>query len=86
MKELYAVRHETPNRALNAKLLAALAARPAPLRTSAAAVNNSPLVSDFITSVITARALAKDPELRKAKRTPHAATVADSCATAVRLH
>jgi hypothetical protein len=70
VKELYAVKRETPNRALNAKLLAVLNARPPALRTGAAAVANSPLVSGFITSVVTARALAKDPELRRERRAP----------------
>jgi hypothetical protein len=68
VRELYAIKHETPNRALNAKLLAALNARPTALRTGAAAVANSPLVSGFISSVITARGLTKDPELRREKR------------------
>jgi hypothetical protein len=70
IKELYAIKHETSNRALNAKLLSALNAKPAALRMSAAAVGHSPLIGEFITSVITARALVKDPELRCEKRAP----------------
>jgi hypothetical protein len=68
IKELYAVKHETSNRALNAKLLSALNARPPVIHVSAAAVAHSPLVADFITSVVTARSLMKDPALRQAKR------------------
>jgi hypothetical protein len=65
LKELYAIKHETSNRALNAKLLSTLNARPKTLNIGAASVNNSPLISDYITSVITARAIMKDPEFRK---------------------
>eukprot|EP00892_Ulva_mutabilis_P012806 jgi/Ulvmu1/9899/UM057_0056.1 len=67
LKEVYAIKHETANRALNSKLLSSLNARPQSLNISAAAVNNSPLISNFISSVITARALIKDPEFRKTK-------------------
>ena len=74
VRELHAIKHETPNRALNAKLLSALHARPPALATGAAAVNNSPLVSGFISSVITARALTKDPVLRQQKRAPSMST------------
>lgn len=83
-RELYAVKHETADRALNAKLLAALNARPAELAANAAAVAHSPLVTDYVASVATARALMKDPALRRAKRalptTPAPAAHQDGCA------
>lgn len=65
LKELYAIKHETVNRALNGKLLSSLNARLQALNISGSAVNNSPLIYEFISSVITARALIKDPEFRK---------------------
>lgn len=68
IKELYAIKHETSNRALNAKLLAALNARPVSLRMNAAAVGHSPLIEELITSVIPAQALVKDPELQHETR------------------
>lgn len=71
LKEVYAIKHETANRALNSKLLASLNSRPQMLNISAASVNNSPLISSFISSVITTRALIKDPEFRKTKSMGH---------------
>jgi hypothetical protein len=65
LKELYAIKQETENRALNSKLLSSLNARPKSLNISASAVNHSPLIYEMISSVITARALIKDPEFRK---------------------
>lgn len=65
LKELYAIKHETTNRALNSKLLSSLNARVQALNISGSSVNNSPLIYDSISSVITARALIKDPEFRK---------------------
>ena len=70
LKELYAIKHETSNRALNAKLLASLNERPKNLNMNAASVNHSPFVADSVTSVITARALMKDPEMRREKSAP----------------
>lgn len=65
LKELYAIKHETANRALNSKLLSSLNVRAKALNISGSSVNNSPLIYEFISSVITARALIKDPEFRK---------------------
>ena len=65
LKELYAIKHETTNRALNTKLLSSLNARVQALNISGSSVNNSPLIYESISSVITARALIKDPEFRK---------------------
>jgi hypothetical protein len=66
VKELYAIKHETSNRALNAKLLSALRAKPPAINIQAASAGNSPMIANFITSPITARAIAKDPEQKSA--------------------
>uniref|UniRef100_A0A7R9YXI8 Uncharacterized protein n=1 Tax=Chlamydomonas euryale TaxID=1486919 RepID=A0A7R9YXI8_9CHLO len=65
VKELYSVKHETENRALNAKLLSSLFEKPATLGMQVASVTNSPLVTQYITSPIVSRSMMKDPEQRK---------------------
>ncbi|GFH17152.1 uncharacterized protein HaLaN_13718, partial [Haematococcus lacustris] len=64
VKELYALKHETSNRALNARTLASLFEKPPSLGVTVAAVTNSPLISQYITSPIVARSMMKDPEVR----------------------
>ena len=65
VKELYTVKNETTNRALNAKLLGSLYEKPETLGVTVASVTNSPLITQFITSPIVARSMMKDPEMRK---------------------
>jgi len=65
LKELHAITHETSNRTLNAKLISSLHEKPAPLSVQASTVHNSPLISSFVISPVTARSLVKDPLLRK---------------------
>lgn len=65
VKELYTIKHETTNRALNAKLLSSLYEKPVNLGVQVASVTNSPLITNFIQSPIVARSLMKDPEARE---------------------
>ncbi len=65
VKELYSLKHETTNRALNAKMLSSLYAKPPSLSVQVASVTNSPLISQYISSPIVARAKVKDPLERK---------------------
>eukprot|EP00198_Chlamydomonas_reinhardtii_P002438 XP_001691774.1 predicted protein [Chlamydomonas reinhardtii] len=65
VKELYALKHETSNRALNAKMLTSLYAKPPSLAVQVASVTNSPLISQYISSPIVARAKVKDPLERR---------------------
>lgn len=66
VKELYALKHETTNRALNAKMLSSLHTKPPTLAVQVASVTNSPLISQYISSPIVARAKCKDPAERAA--------------------
>jgi hypothetical protein len=45
VKELYALKHETTNRALNARMLASLFEKPPALGVTVASVTNSPLIT-----------------------------------------
>lgn len=45
VKELYALKHETANRVLNARMLASLFEKPPSVGVTVASVSNSPLVS-----------------------------------------
>ncbi len=45
VKELYALKSETENRALNARMLASLFEKPPSLAVTVASVTNSPLIS-----------------------------------------
>ena len=63
-KELYTVKHETTNRALNAKLLGSLNEKPVALGVTVASVTNSPLISQYMMSPVVARSVMKDPEMR----------------------
>jgi len=63
-KELYAIKHETTNRALNARMLASLFEKPPTIGVTVASVTNSPLISQYIMSPIVARSVMKDPETR----------------------
>jgi hypothetical protein len=65
VKELYSIKHETENRALNSKLLSSLYEKPVNLGMMVASVSNSPLITQYITSPIVARAMMKDPDLRR---------------------
>jgi len=65
VKELYALKSETENRALNARMLASLFEKPPALAVTVASVTNSPLISQFIQSPIVARSMMKDPETRQ---------------------
>lgn len=65
VKELYSIKHETTNRALNAKLLSSLYEKPTSLGVQVASVTNSPLITQYIQSPIVARSLMKDPEARE---------------------
>ncbi|GIL44955.1 hypothetical protein Vafri_2395 [Volvox africanus] len=65
VKELYSLKHETTNRALNAKMLSSLYAKPPSLSVQVASVTNSPLIAQYISSPIVARAKVKDPLERK---------------------
>jgi hypothetical protein len=65
VKELYTVKNETTNRALNAKLLGSLYEKPETLGVTVASVTNSQLITQYIQSPIVARSMMKDPELRK---------------------
>lgn len=65
VKELYSVKNETTNRALNAKLLSSLFEKPETLGVQIASVTNTPLVTQFVSSPIVARSMMKDPEARK---------------------
>lgn len=65
VKELYSIKHETENRALNSKLLSSLYEKPTNLGMMVASVSNSPLITQYITSPIVARAMMKDPDLRR---------------------
>jgi hypothetical protein len=65
VKELYTVKNETTNRALNSKLLSSLYEKPEVLGVTVASVTNSPLITQFLTSPIVARSMLKDPETRK---------------------
>ncbi|KAF5843301.1 hypothetical protein DUNSADRAFT_103 [Dunaliella salina] len=64
VKELYALKHETANRVLNARMLASLFEKPPSIGVTVASVTNSPLISQFLTSPIVARSMMKDPEQR----------------------
>lgn len=64
VKELYSIKHETTNRALNAKMLSRLHEKPFMLAVQVASVTNSPLVTQCISSPMVARAQAKDPAER----------------------
>lgn len=65
VKELYSLKHETSNRALNAKMLTSLYEKPETLGVTVASVTNSPLIKQFITSPIVARSMMKDPQERE---------------------
>lgn len=65
MKELYTIKNETENRALNAKLLSSLFEKPSTLGVTVASVTNTPLITQYIMSPIVARSMMKDPEARK---------------------
>ena len=45
VKELYALKNETSNRALNSKMLASLFEKPPTIGVTVASVTNSPLIS-----------------------------------------
>ena len=61
VREVYALKHETEDRSLNAKLISSLYDKPSSLAVQAASVTTSPLVSSFIVSPIVARCITKDP-------------------------
>lgn len=65
VKELYTIKNETENRALNAKLLSSLFEKPSTLGVTVASVTNTPLITQYIMSPIVARSMMKDPEARK---------------------
>ncbi|MEW5311231.1 MAG: hypothetical protein WDW38_002963 [Sanguina aurantia] len=65
VKELYSLKHETTNRALNAKMLSSLYEKPPTLGVQSASVSNSPLITQFISSPIVARSKTKDQTERR---------------------
>ena len=65
VKELYTIKNDSSNRALNSKLLSSLYEKPEALGVTVASVTNSPLITQFITSPIVARSMLKDPDTRK---------------------
>ncbi len=64
VKELYALKNETHNRALNARMLASLFEKPQTLGVTVASVTHSPLVTQYVMSPVVARSMMKDPEQR----------------------
>eukprot|EP00201_Polytomella_parva_P022946 CAMPEP_0175044894 /NCGR_PEP_ID=MMETSP0052_2-20121109/4085_1 /TAXON_ID=51329 ORGANISM="Polytomella parva, Strain SAG 63-3" /NCGR_SAMPLE_ID=MMETSP0052_2 /ASSEMBLY_ACC=CAM_ASM_000194 /LENGTH=303 /DNA_ID=CAMNT_0016308293 /DNA_START=403 /DNA_END=1314 /DNA_ORIENTATION=+ len=65
IKELYTLKNETVNRALNAKMLSTLREKPPVLPMQVASVTNSPLITQYLHSPIVARAIVKDPVERQ---------------------
>eukprot|EP00798_Chlamydomonas_sp_ICE-L_P007997 gene7997-1224_t len=64
VKELYAIKNESSNRILNARMLSTLFEKPPSIGITVASVTNSPLISQYISSPVVSRALMKDPEAR----------------------
>jgi len=65
VKELYTLKHETSNRALNAKMLSSLYEKPSSIGVTVASVTNTPLITQYVMSPIVARSMMKDPDAKR---------------------
>ncbi|GMH45089.1 hypothetical protein BSKO_13046 [Bryopsis sp. KO-2023] len=64
VKELYSIKNETLNRALNAKLLSSLYEKPPSLEVQRASLTHSPLIESFLSSPMVARSKNRGKETK----------------------